>query len=335
MTPKIVKKNVFEKTITKWLKSYDVIAPVSSKEGVHFKHISDPKEIRIYGNQNTIYPPKNVFLPQSEVLFNIKNDTYEMPDQGHRKWIIFGMRPCDARAIWLLDTIFNKAEDFDLYWGKKREKALIISVGCASMCSSGFCDTVGSGPFGKDGSDILITELDDAYFMEPLTSGGVALIKSLPEAEDAHGKNAKSIQKGSVIKEHQTADLPAIREKLYAAFDTPIWKDISESCLGCGVCTYLCPTCFCFDIVDEIERSERVRNWDTCMFRVYSAEASGHNPRPSKAERTRQRIMHKFAYWVDNEAASGCTGCGRCVSLCPVNLDIREMVHEITSLKIQ
>ncbi|MDO9547262.1 MAG: 4Fe-4S dicluster domain-containing protein [Pelolinea sp.] len=335
MMPKLIKKIEFDKTISKWFKSYDVIAPVSSKEGIHFKRIKDPKEIKLDGNQNSIYPPKNVFLPQSEVLFTVKNDNYEMPDQAPRKRIVFGMRPCDARAVWLLDTIFNKADDLDLYWGKRREKALIISVGCASMCSNGFCDTVGSGPFGKDGSDILITELDDAYFVDPLTSAGEALIKSLPEADDTQGKNAKLIQKGSVIKEHQAADLPRIREKLYEAFNTSIWKDVSESCLGCGVCTYLCPTCFCFDIVDEIDRSERVRNWDTCMFRVYSAEASGHNPRPTKAERTRQRIMHKFAYWVDNEAASGCTGCGRCISQCPVNLDIREMVQEITSLKIQ
>jgi sulfhydrogenase subunit beta (sulfur reductase) len=335
MTPKIIEKKVFDKTIVKWLKSYDVIAPVSSKEGTRFKRISDPKEIEIDGNQNTIYPPKNVFLPQSEVLFNIKNDIYEMPAQQPRKKILFGARPCDARAVWLLDTIFNKAEDFDIYWGKKREHALVISFGCTSICSNGFCDTVGSGPFGKDGSDILITELEDAFYLEPFTNGGEKLIKSLPEADETHKKKVKSIQKGSVIKEHQKADLSKIREKLYEKFDTSIWKDVSESCLGCGICTYLCPTCFCFDIVDEVERSERVRNWDTCMFRVYSAEASGHNPRPSKAERTRQRIMHKFAYWVDNEKASGCTGCGRCVSQCPVNLDIREMVQEITSLKIQ
>ena len=335
MKPRIIKKNTLQKTIKKWLKSYDVIAPIASKEGIQFKRITDPKDIILDGNQNTIYPPKSVFLPQSEVLFNYGNGSYTMPENATRQRIIFGMRPCDARSVWLLDTIFNQAKDFDLYWGKKREKALIISAGCASMCETGFCDTVGSGPFGKEGSDILITELDDAYFLKPLTKAGDELISSLTPADDAHSKRARAVHKGSVIKEHQPADLEQIRDKLYDAFDTPIWKEISESCLGCGVCTYLCPTCFCFDIVDEVDRSERVRNWDTCMFRIYSQEASGHNPRPSKAGRTRQRIMHKFAYWVDNEGVSGCTGCGRCVAQCPVNLDIREMVTEITSLKIQ
>jgi len=335
MTPKIIKKNALQKTIRKWLKSYDVIAPAASKEGIHFKRITDPKEIVLDNDRNTIYPPKSVFLPQSEVLFNYENGSYTMPEDATRQRIIFGMRPCDARSVWLLDTIFNKAKDFDLYWGKKREKALIISIGCASICDTGFCDTVGSGPFGKEGSDILITELADAYFLKPLTKAGDELVSSLTPADDAHSKRARAVHKGSVIKEHQPADLEQIRDKLYDVFDTPIWKEISESCLGCGVCTYLCPTCFCFDIVDEVDRSERVRNWDTCMFRIYSQEASGHNPRPSKAGRTRQRIMHKFAYWVDNEGVSGCTGCGRCVAQCPVNLDIREMVTAITSLKIQ
>jgi sulfhydrogenase subunit beta (sulfur reductase) len=104
--------------------------------------------------------------------------------------------------------------------------------------------------------------------------------------------------------------------------------------MGCGICTFLCPTCFCFDIVDEAQRGERVRNWDTCMFRVYSQEASGHNPRPTKAERTRQRIMHKFAYWIDNINEIGCTGCGRCVQYCPVNLDIRHIISSAQSYKI-
>lgn len=335
MTPRIIKKAKFNKVIKRWLKSFDVVAPVSSTEGIHFKIISDPEEINLSESRKSVYPPKSAFMPQSEVLFKVDDGTFKMPEPQKRKQIIFGMRPCDARAVWLLDTVFKTAEDVDLYWSNKREKALVISFGCANLCGPGFCDTVGSGPFGKEGSDILITELEELYYLDPLTNAGEKLLLKLDEANDSAKKAAKKIQKGSVVKDHKPADLPAIREKLYQSFDTDIWKKVSESCLGCGICTYLCPTCFCFDIVDETDRSERVRNWDTCMFRIYSQEASGHNPRPNKAARTRQRIMHKFAYWVDNEAASGCTGCGRCVALCPVNLDIREMVKEITGLPVQ
>jgi sulfhydrogenase subunit beta (sulfur reductase) len=336
MTAKILEKRALRKTINGWMRSYDVIAPVSSKEGLRFKRVNNAEEISSKGSRKTVYPPKNIFIPQSEVLFKYENGSYTMPKPTKKKQILFGVRPCDARAIWLLDTVFKSAKEMDLYWNSKREKALVFSIGCASLCESGFCDTVGSGPFGKEGSDILLTELENVYYCEPLTAEGEAFAEKMAEASSAQKKEAKAIQMGSANEGHEPANLTAIRKSLYAVFeDTKAWKSVSDSCLGCGVCTYLCPTCFCFDIVDEIDRSERVRNWDSCMFRIYSQEASGHNPRPSKAERTRQRIMHKFAYWIDNEEVSGCTGCGRCVELCPVNLDIREMVHDLTSLKVQ
>ncbi|HOC23304.1 MAG TPA: 4Fe-4S dicluster domain-containing protein, partial [Anaerolineaceae bacterium] len=119
-----------------------------------------------------------------------------------------------------------------------------------------------------------------------------------------------------------------LKDHLDQIFDSSLWGEFAQSCLGCGICTFLCPTCFCFDIVDEAQRDERVRNWDTCMFRVYSLEASGHNPRPTRAERTRQRLMHKFSYWLEHADQFGCTGCGRCVRYCPVGLDIRAMIRK-------
>lgn len=335
MQPRILLKKELNKTVSNWMKSCDVIAPVSSQEGVSFKVISHPNEINLEAQRKPVYPPKSVFLPQSETLFKYSAGDYVMPEQPARQKILFGTRPCDARAMGLLDTVFKTATDMDLYWAEKREKTLVISFGCATMCQTGFCDTVGSGPFGQDGSDILVTDLEDRLLFEPLTAPGEAFAKKMLPAEETDSRKAEEIQSASLAKTREKADLGQIREKLYASFNSPIWKDISASCLGCGVCTYLCPTCFCFDIVDEVERGERVRNWDTCMFRIYSQEASGHNPRPGKAERTRQRLMHKFAYWVDNENLSGCTGCGRCVEQCPVNLDIREMIETITSLSIQ
>jgi ferredoxin len=126
-----------------------------------------------------------------------------------------------------------------------------------------------------------------------------------------------------------------LKEKLEQNFSSNYWDKVSLSCLGCGVCTFLCPTCFCFDIVDETQRRERVRNWDSCMFRTYSLEASGHNPRPSRVERTRQRLSHKYVYWLDQVNQIGCTGCGRCVRYCPVGLDIRSMLRQAQSLPFE
>jgi sulfhydrogenase subunit beta (sulfur reductase) len=122
-----------------------------------------------------------------------------------------------------------------------------------------------------------------------------------------------------------------VTEKLDTMFDDPFWDMVSERCLGCAICTYLCPTCHCFDITDEVisQSGERVRTWDSCAFPSFTLEASGVNPRPSNKERYRQRIMHKFDYFVANHGMAACVGCGRCIKECPVNLDIRVVLNNI------
>jgi ferredoxin len=148
----------------------------------------------------------------------------------------------------------------------------------------------------------------------------------LPDASPAQVTATIQVQTAAIAGMDKPFEPEGIRDKLYDLFESDFWAEIQQSCLGCGVCTFLCPTCHCFDIVDEVQRSERVRSWDTCMFRIYSQEASGHNPRPTNVERTRQRIMHKYAYFLDLFHEIGCTGCGRCVRYCPVDLDIRHIV---------
>ena len=119
-----------------------------------------------------------------------------------------------------------------------------------------------------------------------------------------------------------------LKEKLDKAFDASFWNEIHQKCLGCGICTFLCPTCYCFDITDEVkdEQGKRIRCWDSCMFPQFTLHASGHNPRPTYRERMRQRIMHKFNYCPENYKETFCVGCGRCIRNCPVNLDIRQII---------
>ena len=126
-------------------------------------------------------------------------------------------------------------------------------------------------------------------------------------------------------------DFSGVKEKADASFDSPVWERIARICLGCGVCTYVCPTCHCFDITDETAGTGgvRLRTWDACQYPLYTMHASGHNPRPAKRARMRQRIMHKYSYTVDTAGTVSCTGCGRCVRQCPVNLDIRQMLAAV------
>jgi len=130
-------------------------------------------------------------------------------------------------------------------------------------------------------------------------------------------------------------DTQAVASRLEEADVLEFWDAISEKCVGCSICTYLCPTCHCFDITDEIieDKAVRLRTWDSCAFPLFTLEASGFNPRPSQRERFRNRILHKFAYIPENHGQIGCVGCGRCVDACPVNLDIRQVLMDIVQME--
>jgi ferredoxin len=227
----------------------------------------------------------------------------------------------------LLDGVFAEDGHPDPYWIQKREQTTIVALGCASPCATCFCTTVGSGPFDKRGVDVMLIEVDDDYVADVRSEKGEALWRHMPDASQEQIDASRQVQTRAAAKMKAPFETEGIKDKLYSLFESGFWSEIQQSCLGCGVCTFLCPTCHCFDIVDEVQRSERVRNWDTCMFRIYSQEASGHNPRPTNIERTRQRIMHKYAYFLDLFQEIGCTGCGRCVRHCPVDLDIRHIIH--------
>lgn len=328
MEYKTLPKNQISKNIRKWMKHYEVIAPQKIQNSLKYSVVSNSDEVILNTRENTVYPPKSFILPQSETLFFCQPGRYQTAAMVAKQRVLLGVRPCDAKAFWLLDHVFREKGAEDLYWTNQRDRTLVISMGCDSPCSTCFCTSVGGSPFGKQGADIQITEIEDVYLFESITEKGGTFIADLPLADRSLIKKAQRVQEQSNGKIEKQFDGANLNPHFYALFEDNFWKEISQSCLGCGVCTFLCPTCYCFDIVDEILRGERVRNWDTCMFSVYSLEASGHNPRPTKAERTRQRVMHKFAYWVDAVNEFGCTGCGRCVVNCPVNLDIRQIVRD-------
>ncbi|MBE0479153.1 4Fe-4S dicluster domain-containing protein, partial [Candidatus Aerophobetes bacterium] len=174
----------------------------------------------------------------------------------------------------------------------------------------------------------------DRYIVDVMSDKGKKILNAtLENATDDDVKLMKKIKSEAEnkIKLQFQFEVDKVKEKLNAIFDHIFWRSLSDSCLGCAVCTYLCPTCHCFDIVDEAKNSQgtRVRNWDSCMFSLFTQQASGHNPRPTGKERVRQRLMHKFNYFVENYKEAACVGCGRCVINCPVNIDIRDVLKKI------
>ncbi|MFQ6053921.1 MAG: 4Fe-4S dicluster domain-containing protein, partial [Candidatus Bathyarchaeia archaeon] len=210
-----------------------------------------------------------------------------------------------------------------------------VGLACNHPRRTCFCTSLGGSPFGRTGMDLLLVDLGDRYLMEILTEKGGKLVEGPLRLRDAGDDDLREAERLSEEAERAMgAEIPVegLRERLDGMFDDPLWDRIHQRCVGCGVCTYLCPTCWCFDILDEETPAgvRRVRVWDTCQFPLFTRQASGFNPRPSGKERMRQRIMHKFNYFKKDFGEFACVGCGRCVRECPVNLDIREVIEAVT-----
>jgi sulfhydrogenase subunit beta (sulfur reductase) len=309
-------------------------APKLEGEAMRFSPVS-VGETPLLDYDNTRVPPKAAAFPQTETMFRFQlgNHEIEMPAL-EEEMILLGVRPCDARAMAIVEKLFRWDYD-DPYYLKRRELVTIIGLACNEPGLNCFCSSVGGAPDSSEGLDLMMVDLGDSYLLEAVTPKGEALLKETddllekagPEAVKA--REALAAEAGSKIR--RTVDHEGIPEGLPTLWDDPLWARVSSSCISCGTCTYLCPTCHCFDIQDEVEGFEarRCRMWDSCMFEEYSLHTSGHNPRPSRRERTRNRINHKYNYYVDKFDVIACVGCGRCINLCPVNIDIIEILRQV------
>jgi sulfhydrogenase subunit beta (sulfur reductase) len=342
MTWKVIEKSKIPILIEELTKESQVFGPVRKEGLVSFERISSGNETHL-DVRNTKKPPKEVFFPQTEILF-----TYRAGKEGveiakapsmKTKMVLLGVRPCDAKGFVLLDKFLSSGEHKDLPYLEKRGNATIIGLACNHPLSTCFCTSVGGSPFGKQGMDLLLQDIDDKYLIETVTDNGEKLIEKLSLLKDAEKADIERVRKLSKdVEKTITSELSieGVNEKLDQMFDDPIWIQIHQKCVGCGVCAFVCPTCCCFDVLDEeTEEGKRVRIWDSCQFPCFTLQGSGHNPRPSGKERMRQRIMHKFNYFVKNFGESFCVGCGRCVRECPVNLDIRKIIDEISTRQVE
>jgi NAD-dependent dihydropyrimidine dehydrogenase PreA subunit len=316
---------------------YDLFAPVQLAEGVAvFKKIDRPDEVD-FSSSNTQKPAKEVFFPQSETMFRYektgKQHQVTSTEEVERKRVILGARPCDIQAVSLIDQVFSGKEYTDVYYVNKRKATTIIGMACDHPLSTCFCSSMKGGPFHREGSDLFLIDLGEAYLVELLTEKGKTFQKNkfLKEALAKDINSAKEVEEKATPKTDGSLPVAGIEKRLDQMLESPFWERVQEKCIGCRICTYLCPTCHCFDIVDEAltNKGQRVRNWDSCLSSLYSQETSGHNPRPTNRERTRQRIMHKFNYFPKNFDQIACVGCGRCIIYCPVNFDIRQTIKEI------
>lgn len=322
--------------------NYRILAP--ALEG-HAHMFRERKQGTVPPLERTRVSPKAAMLPASETLmrFSGTKDPQDLQkveltlDTSHieqtPETMVFGCRSCDTRGFLALDTPYMNGRFKDPYYAAKRAKTVLVTLSCNQPCSTCFCHWVGGAPDSHEGADVLFTELEDGFVMQAFTEKGEALIAALPEAGDKLAK-AEELRKAARESQGPAPDLSESPKRLRERFsDDAFWTAMTAKCIACGACTYMCPTCQCFSITDEgnYMKGERLRSWDTCMSAEFTLEASGHNPRPVKANRMRNRVSHKYCYAPTTAKGQiSCTGCGRCIRYCPVSFDIREVVLKAT-----
>jgi ferredoxin len=317
------------------------LAPFSSEGRVRLAEV-EPDRVT-FDYLNTHLSPKDVFFPQNEKMMSFHKDAaksgaFVYQPLGLDKvqpMVLFGLRPCDARGLAVCDRVFQNDRFTDPYWKPKYEGAVKIGLACQAPGPNCFCTAVGGSPFGEEGLDVLAFVKGEGLGLKTLTSAGDEFLKSLSGLESGQVAGEMDGLKKSV-----EARLPgpldlakAQGASVMEVYNQPHWNETADRCLNCGTCTFFCPTCHCFDIQDEENErgGVRMRNWDTCMSWLYTIHGSGHNPRPTKTERVRQRFMHKLKYIPMRQGgACGCIGCGRCVQYCPVNIDIRAVAVDMS-----
>ena len=317
----------------------EVITPGYEGETLLFKPFAPEREVII--DYAATSPPKEVLFPQSEILFDFT--TAKDPENPGRvmvdvrenlpaeSTVVFGGRPCDARGFTMFDRIYLNEKAPDIYYAARRNNTSFITIACQHVENTCFCHWMGSSPCDDEGSDVLAIPVQGGFYLKAVSGKGEQLLTSPLLKDGTEKKNeADTFCQERVDSMGMAPDLSGAPDKILKVFDDmKFWEGVSAKCLSCGACTYLCPSCYCFNISDEDRgtQGKRIRSWDNCMSAQFTMEASGHNPRPTKAHRLKNRVSHKFSYYPKiHGGVFSCCGCGRCIKSCPAGIDIRDIV---------
>ena len=284
---------------------------------------------------------KRYLFPPSSLLWRGQPDggTTLGPDpEPAGRFAFIGMRSCELHAIAIQDRVFTGGEYVDPVYAARRDGVFTVAVNCAQAGGTCFCVSMQTGPRATSGFDLALTELlDDGghrFLVEVGTERGAELMSEV-EHQPAQGTDegaADRIIERTAASMGRTMETFDIKELLYANLEHPRWDDVASRCLACGNCTMACPTCFCFRVedVNQLAGTEvaRERSWDSC-FTMDHSYIHGGPVRASNRSRYRQWMTHKLATWIDQFGTSGCVGCGRCITWCPVGIDITEEVAAI------
>jgi sulfhydrogenase subunit beta (sulfur reductase) len=330
MEAKTLPRNKLLDLVGELIKDYEVIAP---KDERSYDHANAASEVYL-AKEKPAVSLKEFLFPQREKLleyqFGVEGVTLTAtPAPTNTMTVIFGARPCDAMAMPIIDKVFNW-DYIDSSYVRRRQNTVIVTIACEEPCETCFCPSLDGSPAGTEGADLLLTPLGEVYHVQIITDRGKELVEKyarfFQESDQSQNRAKARFEEEAIAKITKGVDLKGLDKAL--TFENPVWETLTQQCIDCGICTFLCPTCHCFDILDEgnPDQGERVRLWDACAFYSYTKAHAGQ-PRPTHYRRYRQRIMHKFRYYVENFGRTLCVGCGRCIKHCPVGIDLTQVLE--------
>ena len=334
--------NNSQKLFAKIAENAKLYMPIDNADGTaSFAQWSEGKE---WSNSlNTTKSPKDFFFPQTEDLMRFKTEGKNIEVIDIRKesedFVIFGIRACDVKSFDILDRVFL-SEPRDSFYAMKREHGIIVSVACTRPAETCFCSAFGINP-AEPAGDVSAWKTEDSIYLQANTEKGEKLLQGLGDVLEECSSDAVSAQKEKINKIMDKLPLKDLSTESFGGgktqklFDDPAWDELSTACLGCGTCTFVCPTCQCYDIKDFNTGNGviRYRCWDSCMYSEFTKMAHGNN-RLTQKERFRQRFMHKLVYFPENnDGLFSCVGCGRCLAKCPISMNIVKVMKKIGGKK--
>ena len=313
----------------------DLFLPIKAAGQTNFGLWTENAQVDI-DTLKTVKSGKDIFFPQSETLYNVRREEGKFAIEGEAPrqtpFVVFGIRGCDVRALAVLDKVFL-SDPVDSYYAARRQMGTIISQACGRPDTSCFCKVFGVDCAEPEG-DVVTWLMGEELYWQPKTEKGEALTAKLANLLEKADDNAMDAAKEAIhviVEKLPYSNLSLEKWGAAAAdanFDSPLWEEMYKPCLACGTCTFVCPTCQCYDIKDYSTGNgvQRYRCWDSCMYSDFTMMAHGNN-RNSQMQRFRQRFMHKLAYFpANNEGMFSCVGCGRCVDKCPSHLNIVKVI---------
>ena len=330
-----INRNDLAALFAKIAESNELYLPVKAAGKTNFAAWDENVQVDL-DTLKTVKSPKDAFFPQSENLYSCSREdgkTKITPEQLQSEpFVVFGMRACDVRGLDVLDKVFL-SEPVDTYYAARRQHGTIVAYACHAPETSCFCKVFGIDAAAPQG-DVVTWMVGDELYWEAKTEKGEALtaqVKDLLTDADAAVVEKEQEAIRGIIEKLPNSNLSLEgwgAEAANTRFDSPVWERLYKPCLACGTCTFVCPTCQCYDIKDYSTGNgvQRYRCWDSCMYSDFTMMAHGNN-RTSQMQRFRQRFLHKLAYFpANNDGMFSCVGCGRCVDKCPSHLNIVKVI---------